>query len=154
MYHRILNKSLGSIIRGFFNSLTMSSKITINGKSYHGNNITIRAGRVIVDGKDETPDEKDIKIQVEGNIQTLDVERCSTISVYGDVNSLKNGAGDVTCGSVKNGITSGAGDVQCGDVVGDIHGGAGDIIANNVTGSVKTGAGDIRIKSNTGTIKM
>ena len=46
--------------------------ISVNGVTYSGGrSVTITNGRVIVDGKDLTPDAKDIHIEVSGNVKTM-----------------------------------------------------------------------------------
>lgn len=119
------------------------SSIKINSRSYTGKNIQVINGKVIVDGKDVTPDEKEIYITVDGPVQTLKVDACSTITINGDVERVDSGAGDVTCGNVKGDVSTGSGDVECNDVGGMVHTGAGDVRAGNVGGSIKTGAGDV-----------
>ena len=50
--------------------------ISINGVNYSGNNIIISNGKVVINGKDVTPDSKEINIKVEGNIDKLVVDSC------------------------------------------------------------------------------
>ena len=94
--------------------------ITINGESHdvEGNNIVVRRGKVLVDGKVI----KDgltgtVKIQFEGDLAYLD---CTSAIVNGTVH------GDVDCTSViVNGDVSGDIDgttIKCGDVGGDVDG--------------------------------
>jgi DUF4097 and DUF4098 domain-containing protein YvlB len=106
------------------------STVTINGKTYVGNNITISAnGNVIIDGK-ETGQCDDRQISIE---------------VVGDVGRIETASGDVkvsgNCGSVK----TASGDVEVGNnVSGDISAVSGDIdVRGAVGGSCNTVSGDI-----------
>jgi len=94
--------------------------IRINGESHdvEGNNIVVRRGKVLVDGKVI----KDgltgtVKIEFEGDIAYLD---CTQAVVNGDVH------GDIDCASaIVNGDISGDVDcttIKCGDVGGDVDG--------------------------------
>lgn len=110
----------------------MSSSITINGIKYSGNSIVVSNGKVIIDGKNETPkDSKEININVNGNIDELKVDVCETIKITGDVNNVKTQSGDV--------------DVK-GNVNGNIQTMSGDVKSKNVGGSISTMSGDIKHK--------
>ena len=94
--------------------------ITINGESHdvEGNNIVVRRGKVLVNGKVI----KDgltgtVKIEFEGDLAHLD---CTSASINGDVN------GDVDCTSLTvtgdvNGDVDGT-NIKCGNVAGDVDG--------------------------------
>lgn len=71
------------------------STVTINGKTYSGNNIVVSNNKVIIDGKDITPDSKQININVEGNITDLKVDCCDKISIKGNVGSTTSFSGDL-----------------------------------------------------------
>ena len=106
------------------------NKININGVVISGGrNITITNGRVVIDGKDMTPDTKDIRIEVQGNVGAISADVCTSLSVVGDV------TGDVSTQS---------GDVQCGNIGGDVKTMSGDVKCGEVAGNVKTMSGDIR----------
>lgn len=67
----------------------MTSTIVINGVTISGGrNVTIRNGKVIVDGKDVTPDAKEINISVTGNVERLEADACQKISITGDAGSV------------------------------------------------------------------
>ncbi len=108
------------------------STIKINNSTYSGNNITIIKNRVYVD---------DILVDTQQ-------DRIINITVEGDIETIKSGAGDITIkGNVKNSVETGAGNIDIGgDVGGNVSSGAGNIKCNNITGNVKTGVGDIRYK--------
>ena len=122
--------------------------ITINNAnitgSFSGKNITIKNGKVIIDGKDVTPDGKKMDITVTGNIDSLNVDCCDSISITGEVGSVETTSGNVTCGNVKGDVSNTSGDVKAGDVSGNVKTMSGDVEAKSITGSVKTMSGDIR----------
>lgn len=106
--------------------------ISVNGIPYHGNNISVINGRVIIDGVDVTSEQKVINITVYGDLQCINGE-FSTITVHGNVtNGIKNGSGDISItGNVNGNIKTGSGDVNIeGSVTGDVETGSGDIIHN------------------------
>lgn len=106
----------------------MATVIRINGiEVSFGRKVRIENGRVKVDGEDVTPEGKVIKIEIQGNVDSLMVDSCDTVQVAGDVDSLEVKAGDVTCRDVSGSVSTMAGDVNC----------------NNVGGSVRTMSGDI-----------
>lgn len=108
-----------------------SGNVTINGKTYSGNNIIISNGKVIVDGAEQSE-------VLEHNI---------VVNVTGDVQSLETTSGDVNViGGVSN-IQTTSGDVQCESVSGDVKTVSGDVnVRGNVAGNVKTVSGDISYK--------
>lgn len=105
------------------------SKVTINGVSYvGGNSVKIINGKVTIDGKDMTPDAKNITIQVNGDISNLDVDICDKLSVTGNVNELSTVSGDVEIGgSVGGNIKTTSGDIKCGNIGGKVTTVSGDI---------------------------
>jgi hypothetical protein len=104
------------------------STITINGNTYSGNNIVVTKGKVIINGKDVTPDSKEININVEGNIEELKVDTCDSIIINGDVSNITTQSGDVEIsGNVTGSIQTMSGDVDCGTVGGSISTMSGDI---------------------------
>lgn len=106
----------------------MATVIRINGiEVSFGRKVRIENGRVKVDGEDVTPEGKVIKIEIQGNVDSLMVDSCDTVQVAGDVGSLEVKAGDVTCRDVSGSVSTMAGEVNC----------------NNVGGSVRTMSGDI-----------
>ena len=115
-----------------------NSKVTINGKTYAGRNVTIINNKVYVDGQDTTPDSKEISIKVEGDLENLKVDCCNKIEISG---SVKGGAsttsGDITCGNVSGGIKTTSGDVQTV---------SGDVDAQKINGKVSTLSGDIKYR--------
>jgi hypothetical protein len=120
--------------------------ININNNYHKGKSITIINGKVYIDGKDVTPDAKEINISVEGNIENLEVDHANAISIKGDINKVKSGSGDISCGNITGGAQTGSGDIDCGVINGDVQTGSGDVNATTISGSVRTGSGDIKYK--------
>jgi hypothetical protein len=109
--------------------------ITINGSIFSGDvsgsSLVVMNGKVFVNGKEVTPDGKEINIVVQGNIEKLEVGACSKITITGDVNDVKTQSADVEIsGHVNGNIQTMSGDVDCG----------------NVGGSIKTMSGDVKHK--------
>ena len=104
------------------------STISINGNTYSGNSIVVTNGKVIINGKDVTPDSKEINIKVDGNIDELKVDVCNKVEITGDVSNVKTQSGDVEIsGNVTGSIQTMSGDVDCGTVGGSISTMSGDI---------------------------
>jgi len=104
--------------------------ITINGVTFSGSNITVSKGKIIIDGKDVTPDSKNINITVNGNINSVEVDVCDKFTITGDVDSVQTASGDVDIKGNAGSINTMSGDVDCW----------------NVKGSIRTMSGDIRHK--------
>lgn len=109
----------------------MPNTVVINGVTITGGcNVTIRNGKVIVDGIDVTPYSKEIDITVNGNVEKLEVDACSKISVTGDVGNIKTQSGDIDVrGAISGNVHTMSGDVDCGGPIG---------------GSVSTMSGDVK----------
>jgi len=105
------------------------STISINGKSYVGNNVTVAGNKVYIDGKlSDGEESKEITIIVDGNIDKLDVDVANQIRVNGDVKSLKTTSGDVEVyGNVDGNVKTMSGDVECKSIAGDVETMSGDI---------------------------
>ena len=108
----------------------MINTVVINGVTISGGqNITVRNNRVTVDGKDVTPDAKEINISVVGSVDTLLADACQKISVTGDVGSIETMSGDVdVSGNVSGSVSTQSGDASC---------------SGTIKGSVETMSGDI-----------
>ena len=117
-----------NVVKTIVSNIT-DSKVTINGVSYvGGNSVKIINGKVTIDGKDMTPDAKNITIQVNGDISNLDVDICDKLSVTGNVNELSTVSGDVEIGgSVGGNIKTTSGDIKCGNIGGKVTTVSGDI---------------------------
>lgn len=104
------------------------SAIIINGNIYSGNSIVVTNGKVIVNGKDVTPDSKDINIIVQGDIDELKVDACNKVFVTGNVNNISTKSGDIDItGIVEGNVQTMSGDVDCGNILGSVSTKSGDI---------------------------
>lgn len=102
--------------------------VKVNGTSFSGKGtIIVNNGRVIVDGRDVTPDAKVIRIEVTGNVESLSVDACATLCVNGSVGDVSTQSGDVKCGDVNGSVSTMSGDVRCGSVGGNVKTMSGDI---------------------------
>lgn len=114
--------------------------MTINGRTFTGNTMTMMNGRIIVDGKDVTDDTGvDTKSILEVKI-TGDVGRVMSdvaVSVHGNVTGDVQAGGAVSCDNV-GGSVSAAGSVSADDIKGNVTAG-GSVSCDDVGGSVKAG---------------
>lgn len=102
--------------------------VRVNGVSYSGRNITIENGKVIIDGNNVTPDEKEINILVDGNINELKVDDCEKVTITGQVGTVKTMSGSVEIlGNVNGNVKTMSGSVQCDDVGGSVETMSGSI---------------------------
>jgi hypothetical protein len=105
--------------------------IVINGTTITGGrNITVSNGRVTIDGKDVTPNQKNISITVHGSVESISADACSYIEVVGAAGKVNTMSGDVKCGAVLGSVKTMSGDVTCGAVSGDVETMSGDINRN------------------------
>lgn len=103
-------------------------RISINGIVVaSGKNISVINGKVMVDGKDVTPETKNIVIQVQGDVNALSVDACSTVQVSGNAGTVSTVSGDIECGNVSGSVSTVSGDVQCKDVGGSVSSISGDV---------------------------
>lgn len=107
--------------------------ITINGKTYSGNNISISGNKVYIDGKmADNEHDKEINIIVNGNVESLDVDNCNKIQITGDCKTAKTTNGDLDI---------------AGNISGDVSTTNGNVDCQNVHGNVSTKNGNIKHKS-------
>ena len=108
------------------------SSVIINGKTYVGNNIIVSNGKIMIDGKNITSDDKVINITVNGDIDSLKVDTCNKLELIGNVTNINTVSGDVDInGDVSGSIQTVSGDVKCKNVGGSINTLSGDINHNN-----------------------
>lgn len=106
----------------------MPATITINGVTYSGESVSVRGGRVIVDGKDVTPEAASrITLEVHGDLQSFQADRCDTVAVHGNVGSVSTVSGSVTCGDIGGSVSTVSGSVNCRDVGGKVSTTSGSI---------------------------
>lgn len=113
-----------------------------------GRNIIVSNNRVIVDGTDITDridkDVKNIVINIAGDVESLKVDRCGTISVTGNAKTISTVSGDIECNEVSGNINTTSGDLKIrGSVGGSINTVSGDVECGTINGSVSTMSGDI-----------
>lgn len=101
--------------------------IIIDGKVFHGNNVTIRNGTVIIDGKMQ-----------DGTVQGVVEIRI----VEGVLGKLETDA-SVTCGEVRGDVSAG-GSVTCANVGGAISAG-GSVRASGRAGGTINAGGSVRV---------
>ena len=121
--------------------------IIINNKSYSGSNVTIRENKVIVDGVDQTPNDKVITISIDGDVNQLNIDHCEKLNIVGNVGYVRSGSGDINCTNITGGAQTGSGDVECETINGNVQTGSGNVKSDKITGSVRTGSGDIKHKN-------
>lgn len=120
--------------------------ITINNNTFSGDNVSIVNGKVYNNGKDVTPDAKEIYISVQGDVKSIDVGACNDFEVIGNVGTVHTGSGDLKCTNVSGDVQTGSGDIECQIIDGNVQTGSGDINAVTINGSVKTSSGNIKYK--------
>jgi hypothetical protein len=106
---------------------TGGSTVTIDGRTFSGNSISIVNDRVIIDGVEQDgalvgP----ISITVNGNAESVETVSGS-VEVSGSVGRIKTMSGDVECGDVHGDVGTMSGDVTCGAISGNVKTMSGDI---------------------------
>lgn len=105
-----------------------SSKVTIDGRTFEGSNVSIVNGKVTVDGVVQDGSlVGEINVTVEGDVEVL--KNASGEVHARNVGSVQTGSGDVTCGDVEGSVSTMSGDVTCGEVGGGVTTMSGDIKA-------------------------
>lgn len=107
----------------------MTAKVTINGMTItSARSISVVNGKVLVNGDNvDTGESKTISIVVEGNLDSINADACSTITVAGSAGSIKTMSGNVKAGDVAGSVTTMSGDIRCGAVGGSVSSMSGDI---------------------------
>lgn len=107
----------------------------INGKiirNITGSVITFERGKMYVDGKlledFEQSDEKVFNITINGSVEKVTIDVCSSLTVKGNAGKVKTGSGSITVGGdVMGDVSTGSGRVECGNVAGDVSTGSGNV---------------------------
>ena len=124
--------------------------IIIGNQTFSGNSIVISGNKVIIDGVDVTkslPDQKKYKIEITGNLQSLQCDSCEEIIVAGSVGSINCGSGDVECADVTGNVSTQSGDIDCHDIGGNVSTMSGDVNSTGIIhGEVSTMSGDIKYR--------
>lgn len=116
-----------------------STKVVIktnltDGMELSGNNITIKNGKVIVDGVEMNNDERVFigRISIKGNVQNLVIDS-SDVTVNGNVETFSGKSGKVIInGSVNGNVTTSSGSVLVSGDAKDIFTKSGNVRTNRV----------------------
>lgn len=104
--------------------------ININGQVFRnaeGGSMSVVNGRVFINGKDCTPDAKEINISITGDVDSVSVDCCNKLTIEGHVNEVKTTSGDIECGNVSGNVKTTSGDIECHNVFGNVSTVSGDI---------------------------
>lgn len=118
--------------------------ISINGRTFSGNNLSMVGNRIIVDGRDVTDDtgvemKSILEVKITGDVQDVSCDRGLTI--VGTVRGNIDAKAAVNCDSVGGDIKAG-GAVNCDDVQGSVYAN-GSVNCDDIGGSVQAG-GSVR----------
>lgn len=104
------------------------ANISVNNITYRGSSVSISNSKIVINGIDVTPNSKEITIQIDGDVETVNVDYANRISVNGNVGKIKCTSGDVSVtGTVKNSVESISGNISCGDVGGNVSTMSGNV---------------------------
>lgn len=118
-----------NIMLKFLKRLRNMSSLRINGVTVSGNSIQVKNGSIFVDGNVvDAGDAKQIRIEVTGNIESINADACDSITVSGHSGPISTLSGDVKCGNVDGSVKTMSGDVRCGSIGGSVSTMSGDII--------------------------
>ncbi len=108
---------------------TLASTVTVNGVTIKGGqSIVVRNGKVIVDGKDVTPDAKSITISVNGNVNELKADTCQSISISGNTGAISTVSGNLHAeGAINGSVNTMSGDITSGSISGNASSMSGDV---------------------------
>jgi len=112
-----------------------TASITINNKIYKGNDVVIKNGKVIVDGKEVCTSNENLILTINGSPVSIKTDR--SVEVFGNVEGDMNVGGSVRCDSVGRNVDAG-GSVKCGNVNGNVNTG-GSITCENIQGDADAG---------------
>lgn len=102
--------------------------IKINNKEYNSDDVAINNGKVIIDGKDVIFETEEASITIEGDLRSLSVDRCTSITIKGNCGNAESLRGDILVeGDVAGDVTSRFGTVSCQEVKGNIITRSGNI---------------------------
>jgi cytoskeletal protein CcmA (bactofilin family) len=96
-------------------------RVTINGVSYEGSNITVNGNQVTVDGtKVESGQAGVMTVKVEGDLLNLTTDK--SVNVLGTIHGNLHAGGSVNCDDVDGNVSAG-GSVNCDNVGGSVTAG-------------------------------
>ena len=99
-------------------------------KQFQGKNISIANNKIFINGKqvDGLKDEKNITIEINGDIENIKADSCQEITIKG---------------SCKGDIKTTSGDIKCKNIGGNVNTMSGNVSARKIAGSVSTMSGDV-----------
>ncbi|AGN30188.1 hypothetical protein VPFG_00188 [Vibrio phage nt-1] len=103
--------------------------IEVNGKKYQGTSVTVKNGKVIVDGRlqEDVSDCQTVTVNIEGSATLVQNEN-GNVTIGGEVKGdVKTTNGDIHCLNVHGNVKTTNGDIDCYDVAGDVETVNGDI---------------------------
>lgn len=95
-----------------------NGKITVNGKTYTGNNISINNNQVIIDGVVQGDLEEDKKIEIKILCNVEKIVSNESIHIKGNVNGNIEAGTSVNCDDIKGNARAGT-SINCDDIGGD-----------------------------------
>lgn len=108
-----------------------SASITIDGRTFKGNNVSIIGNKVVIDGVEQSGElVGNIRITVNGNVDNIETTS-GDIEVRGAVGEVETTSGDVIVHS---------------NISGSVKTMSGDVTAGSIGGNVKTMSGDIKTR--------
>lgn len=122
------------------------SKIVINSQTFEGSSMSVMNGKITIDGETINIGEKEIKIEIMGDLDKLIVGASQSININGNVKDLSVMQGTTSISGNVEDVESTSGSITCGDVGGDIETTSGNITCNNVEGDIETTSGDVTVK--------
>ena len=128
----------------------MNSFAIVNGQRVqipNGSEVSIVGSKLYIDGKEYKADGSEplISITIEGDVGSLKVDK-GDVSVLGSVNGNVEAGGSVGCGQVDGHVVAG-GSITCGNIDGPVDSG-GSVNCMNIEGSVDAG-GSVRYSKET-----
>jgi len=113
---------------------------TVNGKTYHGNNISVVNNKVYIDGKaieegDQTNSDKVNITFTEGTFERIEV--VGDVEIKGDVKGDVSANGSINCNDITGNANSG-GSMNCDDIGGNANSG-GSINCDDIKGNASAG---------------
>lgn len=134
-----------SVILGMISALISSicfSEVSINGKTYVGNSISISDGVVIIDGQKVESNERKLEIEFVGNVGSVSSDQ--SVTIRGNVLGNVQANGSVDAEDIGKDVVAG-GSVNASDIGGSVRA-DGSVNASDISGSVEAG-GSIYCKS-------
>lgn len=105
--------------------------ITVNGKTYRWNNISICNNKIIIDWK-ETEEWEDVKIfniNVTADLESLNVDACESINIKGNCKAVVSRNWNINIDwDVSLGVTNRNWDIKCWNVWWDVSNKNGNIL--------------------------